>query len=534
MNRRTFIQKGSTAATLAWLPLACASESNPETIEVEEATINDLQSGMESGKYTSRELIEKYLQRIQEIDQQGPMLRSVIEVNSEALAIADQRDEERQQGNVRSPLHGIPVMVKDNIDTADQMETTAGSLALVGSKPAQDAFLVQQLREAGAVLLGKTNLSEWANFRSTRSSSGWSGRGGQVKNPYILDRNPCGSSSGSGVAVAANLCTVAIGTETNGSIVCPSQANGIVGIKPTVGLVSRSGIIPISHSQDTAGPMTRTVTDAAILLGAITGTDARDVVTQESKGKAYEDYTQFLDPNGLQGKRIGVGRSYFGFHEAVDERMEAALAAMKEQGATLIDLEDVMPQDELNGAGYEVLLYEFKHDLDQYLTERNHPTMKTLEDLIHYNNEHAGDEMPYFQQEIFISAQEKGGLDSEDYQKALANVQRVSRKDGIDKVMNEHNLDAIAAPSGSAAWPIDVVNGDHFLGGSSSPAAMAGYPSITVPAGFVHGLPVGISFFASAYQEPQLIQIAYAFEQATQHRKAPEFKTTLIQSNKGQ
>ncbi|MEM6840660.1 MAG: amidase [Bacteroidota bacterium] len=530
MNRRTFIQKSGIATAFAYFPSACSSETHPpNALDVVEATVTDLQAGMEAGEYTSRDLVEVYLQRIQEIDQQGPTLRSVIEVNPEALSIADQRDEERQQGKVRGPLHGIPVMIKDNIDTADQTETTAGSLALTGSKPAQDAFLVQQLREAGAVLLGKTNLSEWANFRSTRSSSGWSGRGGQVKNPYILDRNPCGSSSGSGVAVSANLCTVAIGTETNGSIVCPSQANGIVGIKPTVGLVSRSGIIPISHSQDTAGPMTRTVTDAAILLGALTGTDARDPITQKSEGRAYHDYTQFLDVNGLQGKRIGVGRSYFSFHEGVDERMEAALAAMKEQGATLVDLETVMPQDELNGAGYEVLLYEFKHDLNQYLAERNHPTIKTLEDLIAYNQNHADQEMPYFLQEIFLSAQAKGGLDDEAYLEALATVQRVSRQDGIDKVMNEHQLDAIVAPSGSAAWPIDVVNGDHFLGGSSSPAAMAGYPSITVPAGFVHGLPVGISFFASAYQEPQLIQIAYAFEQATQHRKAPEFKTTLVQ-----
>ena len=424
-------------------------------------------------------------------------------------------------------MHGIPVMIKDNIDTADQMETTAGSLALVGSSPEQDAFLVGQMRDAGIVLLGKTNLSEWANFRSSRSSSGWSGRGGQVRNPYVIDRNPCGSSSGSGVAVSANLCTIAIGTETNGSIVCPSQANGIVGIKPTVGLISRSGIIPISHSQDTAGPMARTVTDAAILLGILTGADARDPVTEESEGKAYQDYTQFLEADGLNGARIGVGRSYFGFHEEVDAQLEEALSAMKDQGATLVDLETVMPQDDLDGAGYEVLLYEFKHDLNQYLLKRKHPKIKTLEDLIAYNKEHSDEEMPYFQQEIFLSAQEKGGLDDEAYQKALATVQRVSRQDGIDKMLKEHQLDAIVAPTGSAAWPIDVVNGDHFLGGSSSPAAMAGYPNITVPAGYVHGLPIGLSFFASAYQEPKLIRIAYAFKQATQLRRAPEFLTEL-------
>ncbi len=531
MNRRTFIQRTGTASALAWLPASFAYSQNQANVDIIEVTITDLQAGMTAGDYTARDLVESYLQRIREIDQQGPTLRSVIEVNPEALAIADQRDEERKQGKVRGPLHGIPVMVKDNIDTADQMQTTAGSLSLEGTAPAQDAFLVEQMRAAGAVLLGKTNLSEWANFRSTRSSSGWSGRGGQVKNPYVLDRNPCGSSSGSGAAVAANLCTVAIGTETNGSIVCPSQANGIVGIKPTVGLVSRSGIIPISHSQDTAGPMTRTVTDAAILLGVLTGIDTRDPITQESEGRAYQNYTQFLQTDGLNGARIGVGRSYFGFHEEVDKRMEEALAAMKKQGAILIDLESVMPREELDGAGYQVLLYEFKHDLNNYLAERNHPTMKTLEDLIRYNQENAGDEMPYFQQEIFESAQEKGSLEDEAYQEAITKVRRVSREDGIDKVMQEHQLDAIVAPSGSAAWPIDVVNGDHFLGGSSSPAAMAGYPNISVPAGFVHGLPVGISFFGSAYQEPQLIRIAYSFEQATQHRQPPKFTPTLSSTN---
>ncbi|MEQ9439814.1 MAG: amidase [Cyclobacteriaceae bacterium] len=527
MNRRTFIQQSGTATVLACLPFSFPHRRARTDVDVVETTIADLQAGMEAGDFTARDLVETYLRRIEEIDQAGPTLRSVIEVNPEALAIADRLDEERQQGKVRGLMHGIPVMVKDNIDTADQMQTTAGSLALMGSPPAQDAFLVQQMREAGVVLLGKTNLSEWANFRSSRSSSGWSGRGGQVHNPYVIDRNPCGSSSGSGVAVSANLCAIAIGTETNGSIVCPSQANGIVGIKPTVGLVSRSGIIPISHSQDTAGPMARTVTDAAILLGILTGSDPRDAVTQASQGKAHQDYTQFLEADGLNGARIGVGRSYFGFHEEVDAQLEEALSVMKEQGATLVELETVMPQKELDGAGYQVLLYEFKHDLNQYLAERKHPSIRTLADLIQYNKEHAGEEMPYFQQEIFVSAQEKSGLGDEAYQKALATVQRVSRQDGIDKMMTEHQLDAIVAPSGSAAWPIDVVNGDHFLGGSSSPAAMAGYPNITVPAGYVHGLPIGLSFFASAYQEPQLIRIAYAFEQATQHRRAPEFLTEL-------
>ena len=483
---------------------------------------------MESGAYTARSITELYLDRIKTIDQSGPTLRSVIEVNPDALTIADQLDEERQQGQLRGPLHGIPVMLKDNIDTDDEMETTAGSLALVGMPVAQDAWVTQRLREVGAVILGKTNLSEWANFRSERSSSGWSGRGGQTKNPYVLDRNPCGSSAGSGVAVSANLCAVAIGTETNGSIVCPATTNGIVGIKPTVGLVGRSGIIPISHTQDTAGPMARTVTDAAIVLGTLVGTDPRDAVTKQSAGKAKQDYTQFLRNDGLRGARLGVSRQHLGFHETVDELMEAALDAMREQGAEVVDVDELIPDGAVGDAEYEVLLYEFKEDLNRYLATRGGgDSLRTLSDLITYNKEHAAEEMPYFRQEIMLQAEAKGGLDQPDYREALDKILRLSRDEGIDKALREQQLDAILAPTGGPAWPTDLVTGDHFLGGSSSPAAMAGYPSITVPMGFVHGLPVGISFFAGAYREPTLIKLAYAYEQATQHRKVPGFLATL-------
>ena len=504
------------------------ASSASENFALAEATIEDLQAGMQSGKYTARAIAERYLERIEAIDRSGPRLRSVLEVNPEALAIADQLDEERQQGTLRGPLHGIPVMLKDNIDTADSMETTAGSLALVGVEVPQDAWVAQRLREAGAVILGKTNLSEWANFRSERSSSGWSGRGGQTKNPYALDRNPCGSSAGSGVAVSANLCTVAIGTETNGSIVCPATTNGIVGIKPTVGLVGRSGIIPISHTQDTAGPMARTVADAAIVLGTLTGTDPRDAVTQESEGHAETDYTHFLQKNGLKGARIGLSRAHLGFHEEVDALMEAAMHVMQQQGATVVDVDELIADGSVGAAEYQVLLYEFKDGLNKYLATRGSTApAKTLSDLIAFNQEHADREMPYFQQEIMLQAEAKGGLESPEYQKALAKTRRVSRHEGIDKALNEQQLEAIIAPTGGPAWPIDLVTGDHFIGGSSSPAAMAGYPSITVPMGFVQGLPVGISFFASAYSEPTLIKLAYAYEQATHHRKAPEFLATL-------
>ena len=539
MKRRQFLHRSLLGSSALLFPAlnACQSEvntSDPESnlvaeeFALEEATIEELRAGMESGKHTARSIAEMYLDRIEALDQNGPTLRSVIEVNPDALAIADQLDEERQRGTIRGPLHGIPVMLKDNIDTDDQMETTAGSLALVGSEVPQDAWVTQKLREAGAVILGKTNLSEWANFRSERSSSGWSGRGGQTKNPYVLDRNPCGSSAGSGVAVSANLCTVAIGTETNGSIVCPSTTNGIVGIKPTVGLVGRSGIIPISHTQDTAGPMARTVTDAVIVLGTLTGTDPRDAVTQESEGQAATDYTPFLQKDGLQGARIGRSRVHMGFHEEVDTLMEAAMDVMRQQGATVVDVDELIADGSVGEAEYEVLLYEFKDDLNKYLaTLGPDAPAKTLSDLIAYNKEHASEEMPYFQQEIMLKAEAKGGLDSPEYQEALAKIQRLSRDEGIDKALSEQQLDAVIAPTGGPAWPTDLITGDHFIGGSSSPAAMAGYPNITVPMGSIQGLPVGISFFATAYSEPTLIKLAYAYEQATQHRKVPEFIETL-------
>lgn len=538
MKRRDFIQKaalGSSFAAMSSLA-ACTEPTNSQTpeptnfssdFELNEATVSSLREGMESEKFTARSIVEKYLARIKEIDGK---LNSIIELNPDALAIADKLDEERKAGKVRGPLHGIPVIIKDNIDTADKMMTTAGSLALVGSKPKQDSWVAQKLRDGGAIILAKANLSEWANFRSTRSSSGWSGRGGQTHNPYILDRNPCGSSSGSGVSVSANLCAIAIGTETNGSIVCPSSTNGVVGIKPTVGLWGRSGIIPISHTQDTAGPMARTVADAATLLGAIIGTDPRDEMTKSSENKSHADYTQFLDEKGLNGARIGIGRQFFGFHEKVDALMEQAIEDMKKQGAELIEIERVIPRDrELGSAGYNVLLYEFKAGLNAYFERlgTNAP-VKSLADLIAFNKANADKEMPYFLQEILEEAEAKGDLNTKEYQDALALMLRLNREEGIDKVMDEHKLDAIIAPTGGPSWPIDVINGDHFGGGSSSPAARSGYPNITVPAGFIHGLPVGISFFGRAWSEPTLLKVAYAYEQATGHRKAPELLPTLV------
>ncbi len=535
MKRRDFIQLTAlgSAAPLVGLQAGNSRKNTGNSSKLtaadfalEEKTIVELQEAMAAGIYTSRAICEMYLARIKEIDQVENGINSVIELNPDALAIADALDKERQAGKVRGPLHGIPVLVKDNIDTADKMMTTAGSLALAGNIASRDAFIIERLRAAGAVLLGKTNLSEWANFRSSRSSSGWSSRGRQTRNPYALDRSPCGSSSGSGAAVAANMCAVAIGTETNGSIVCPSSANGIVGIKPTVGLWSRSGIIPISATQDTAGPMARTVADAAALLGPLTGTDPRDERTRESEGMRYSDYIQFLDKNGLQGKRIGVLRSTFGFHEQVDEIMSKALAVMQQAGATLVDPIEIKTMQEFGDSGYQVLLYEFKDGLNKYLATAN-GKVKSLEELIAFNEKHRDEIMPYFQQERLEAAAEKGGLDSQEYQQALKKMLALSREQGIDAVMAAHKLDAIVAPTGGPAWCIDLINGDHFSGGSSSMAARAGYPNITVPAGYVHGLPVGISLFAGAYQEPRLIAMAYAFEQASKVRQAPTMPATL-------
>ncbi|MBV6646893.1 MAG: amidase [Cyclobacteriaceae bacterium] len=540
MKRRSFIKNTALgSAAVSAMATSCTPSSSNWTeeysggpvrddFELMEITVKELQQKMQEGTYTSKTITQLYLDRIEKIDKAGPKLNSVIEINPDALAIAEQMDQERAQGKVRGPLHGIPVMIKDNIDTADKMLTTAGSLALSGNIARKDAFIVEQLRKAGAVLLGKTNLSEWANFRSTRSSSGWSSRGGQTRNPYILDRNPCGSSSGSGAAVSANLCALTIGTETNGSIVCPSSTNGVVGIKPTVGLVSRSGVIPISHSQDTTGPMARCVEDAAIFLSAIAGVDEKDAITRQSLDKVSKDYTQFLDSSGLEGARIGIGRSFMGFHEEVDVLMEEAFEVFRSRGAELIELDEVIPDiSSYYGKGYNVLQYEFRDGLNRYLAGANPDTgIKTLADVIEYNQTNKSSAMPYFKQEILESSQEKGDLNEEEYLEALEKVQKGARE-SIDEVMKENNLDAIIAPTGGPAWCIDVVNGDNFGGSSSSPAAWSGYPNITVPAGFVYGLPVGLSIFGGAYTEPTLLKIAYGFEQATRHRKAPGFQLTL-------
>jgi amidase len=452
----------------------------------------------------------------------------VIEINPDALAIADALDKERKAKGSRGPLHGVPVLIKDNLATADKMLTTAGSLALVGCpKPQKDSFVAQRLRQAGAVILGKTNLSEWANIRSSHSTSGWSGRGGLTRNPYALDRNPCGSSSGTGAGISANLAVGGIGTETDGSIVCPSSSNGLAGIKPTVGLTSRAGIIPISHSQDGAGPMCRTLRDAAIMLGAIAGVDPDDSYTAASQGKSYTDYTQFLDPRGLKGARIGVARKYFGFSDAVDSLMAEALAIMKREGAELIDPADIETFGKFDDSESLVLDYELKADMAQYLAALGLASpMKTLLDLIDFNEHNAQREMQYFGQDIFVRAQTRGPLTDRAYIEALEKNHRLARTEGIDKVMAEHKLDAIVAPTGGPAWTTDLVNGDHFAGGSSNAAAVAGYPNINVMAGFLFGLPVGMSFFGRAWSEPTLIKIAYAFEQATQARKAPKFLAT--------
>ncbi len=496
--------------------------------ELDEVTISDLQDGMKSGKFTSRSITEKYLARIDAIDKQGPALNAIIELNPDALSIADAMDKERKEKGPRGPLHGIPILIKDNIDTADKMMTTAGSLALLGSHAPKDSTVARRLRDAGAVILGKTNLSEWANIRSNHSTSGWSGRGGQTKNPYALDRNPCGSSSGSGAAVSANLAAAAIGTETDGSIVCPSSTCGIAGIKPTVGLVSRTGIIPISHTQDTAGPMCRTLRDAAILLGALTGIDSDDSATPESREHSYTDYTQFLKEDGLRGARIGIVRRTFGFNEDVDKVMEAALETMRKQGAILVDPAPIESGGKFGESEFTIFLYELKADLNAYLAKLGpNAPVKTLKDIIEFNEKNSAKEMPYFGQDTFLKSEEKGPLTTQEYIDAVAKARDLARKEGIDATMDKNNLDALVGPTGGPAWLTDHINGDSFGGGSSSTAAVAGYPNITVPAGFVHGLPVGISFFGRAWSEPVLLRVAYAFEQATKVRKAPGFAPTL-------
>ncbi len=529
---RTSLVGGVSAAVLP--ALASARELAPQAnlavgvrpFELDEATVADLQVALASGKFTARSLTEKYLARIEEIDRSRPGVNSVIEINPEALAIAEALDGERKSKGARGPLHGIPVLIKDNIDTADRMQTTAGSLALMGSRPTRDASVAQKLREAGAVILGKTNLSEWANIRSSHATSGWSGRGGLTKNPYALDRNPCGSSSGSGAAVAANLCMIAVGTETDGSVVCPASANGIVGIKPTLGLVSRAGIIPIAHSQDTAGAMARTVRDAAIVLAALAGVDPRDTATAESSGKAPHEYTKSLDPEGLRGARLGVARKYFGFSDAVDALMEDLIGEMKKHGAVIVDPTDLESYGKFDDTENTVLLYELKTDLNAYLANRT-GAPASLKELIDFNQRNKNKEMPYFGQDLFIKAEAKGPLTSKEYLDALEANHRLTRKEGIDGVMDKFQLDAILAPTGGPAWITDLANGDHSTGGSSNAAAVAGYPDITVPAGFVFGLPVGISFFGRAWSEPTLFKIAYAFEQMTKARKAPQFLPTV-------
>jgi len=506
-----------------------SDQSARDPFDIEEATVKDLQSAMEAGRVTARELVESYLERIDGLDRQGPALRSILETNPDALSLAEALDRERKSGNVRGPLHGIPVLLKDNVATADRMTTTAGSLALEGSIAPRDAFLVERLRAAGAVLLAKTNMSEWANIRSSRSSSGWSARGGQCRNPYVLDRNPCGSSSGSAVAVSANFGAVAIGTETDGSIVCPASTNGVVGLKPTVGLVSRAGIVPISHTQDTAGPLTRTVADAAVLLGAIAGVDPRDAATRPAGAQGKTDYTKYLELGALKGARIGVARAkFFGYSDVADRLTEAAVDVMKQEGAIIVDPADVPHAGEYDDAELEVLLYELKADLDAYLKELGPGApVKSLAEVIDFNERNREREMPYFGQDLMIKAQAKGPLSSPAYRRALARCRRLSRELGIDAVMTKHRLDALVAPTGNPAWPTDLVNGDHFTGSSSTPAAVAGYPSISVPAGFDFGLPVGISLFGRAWSEPTLIRLAYSYEQASKLRKPPRFVPTM-------
>ncbi len=537
--RRTFLEAGiaggliaAGSGTLAHGGIASANQNVtplPCTdFELDEATLDELGAAQKTGRETARSLAEKYLARIAAIDQAGPQLKSVIETNPDALAIADGLDRERKTRGPRGPLHGIPVLIKDNIATADKMETTSGSLALVGARPQNDSFVAKQLRAAGAVIIGKTNLSEWANIRCTYSTSGWSGRGGLTKNPYALDRNPCGSSSGSGVAVAANLCAAAVGTETDGSVVCPSSVCGIVGVKPTVGLIGRTGIIPISHSQDTAGPMTRTVRDAAILLSVLAGADPDDSITATGADHRVTDYTTSLDAKGLKNAKIGVARNYFDFHEGVEAVMTAALDVMKQCGATLIDTEDLAVIDDASEPETTVLEYELKTDMAAYLAWAGpNSKMKSLQDLIDFNIANREREMPFFGQDFFENSVERGPLTDYAYIEALAKCRRLTRTEGIDALMEKHELDAIVAPTMGPACSTDLVNGDRWLGGSTSAAAVSGYPSITVPGGHIFGLPLGISFIGRPWTELTLLKLAYAFEQATKFRKPPEFLPTI-------
>jgi len=535
-NRRAFLKSGAVAAAaVAVRPVGdpMTARQSPSrrprpSADIEEMTVAEMQAAMAAGKLTAVNLAQKYLRRIRAIDRGTIDLRSIIEVNPDALSIARELDKERRQGKVRGPLHGIPVVIKDNIDTADEMATTAGSLALVDSSPSADATVAARLREAGAVILAKTNLSEWANFRGFQSSSGWSARGGACRNPYVLDRNPCGSSSGSGAAISANLAAVSLGTETDGSIVCPSTANGIVGIKPTVGLTSRAGVVPISRTQDTIGPMARTVADAAAVLGALTGVDSRDPATAASEGNSHTDYTTFLDPDGLNGARLGVARQLFFQSPETSAILEQALTVLAGAGAELVDPVEFPSFEEFSTASpeFDVLLLEFKTDMALYLATRNGGP-RTLADLIEFNEANADVELKWFGQEIFELSEGRGGVDDPDYPTALANSLRISRDEGLDAVFASYGVDAIVAPTGSPAWPTDLVNGDHFLGGTSSYAAMAGYPLITVPMGTSFGLPVGLTFMGRQWDEPTLIRLASGFEAARGPRPVPQFLETL-------
>ena len=533
MERRAFLRTATLAAAAGLAPrpheAMAASTATPAQspgFELEELTVAELQEGMTRGRWTARGLTEQYLSRIDAIDRNGPRLGSIIESNPDALRLADELDAERRNRGTRGPLHGIPVVVKDNLDSGDRMRTSGGSAALEAGTAPRDSDVVDRLRRAGAVLLGKTNLSEWANFRSTRSTSGWSAVGGQTRNPYVLDRNPCGSSSGSGTAAAASLAAVTIGTETDGSIVCPSAICGVVGIKPTVGLVSRAGIIPISATQDTAGPMGRTVADAAVMLMAIQGHDPRDPATGPMRTRIARDYTQSLRPDGLRGARLGIARKGFGLPSSVEPVLAEGIAACRDAGAVIVDPAEVPNVEKLGDPEFEVLLYEFKQGMADYLAARG-AGPRTLEDLIRFNTEHRQREMPWFGQEIFEQASKKGPLTSPAYRRALGTCRRLSRTLGIDAVMTTHRLDAVVAITTGPAWPTDYVNGDRYTGGCSTAAAVAGYPHVTVPAGFVHGLPIGLSFFGRAWSEPTLIRLAYAFEQATRARKPPGYHTSI-------
>ena len=518
---------GRAAAASPAEPMAGAAIAATAPFELAELSIRDLQEGMTKGRWTSTRLVELYLARIAEVDDPAGGLNAIAETNPEALAIAAELDAERRAGKSRGPLHGIPVVVKDNIDTADRMRTTAGSLALAESTARRDAAIVERLRAAGAVILAKTNLSEWANFRSTRSSSGWSGRGGQVRNPYALDRNPCGSSSGTGAGVSANLAAAGVGTETDGSIICPASMCGLVGIKPTVGLLSRRGIIPIAASQDTAGAMCRSVADAALLLAAMTGTDLLDPATAAAAGRSA-DFRPALDANGLAGSRVGVARNFFGWHPEIDRQMQAVLELLRGLGAVLVDPAEIPKAKEYDDSEYEVLLYEFKHGLNAYLAAlpaNGQP--RTLAELIAWNERNARAEMPWFGQEIFLQAEAKGPLTEQAYLDALAANHRLSRAEGIDAVLAEHRLDALISPSMGPAYLTDWVSGDHYSGSATSPSAVSGYPHVTVPAGFVHGLPWGLSFMGGAWSEARLVRYAFAFEQASRARKAPRLLATV-------